>query len=123
MSKELVVDYFDRHTNDECFITSDGRVFHTKGTADGHANTLKDNNVESHKRNIPAVDSDGSDDSDTLKIEAVEALKTFDTSTATYPEIKALANTLGLESASQKKDDLVAALEVQKAIINTEIQD
>ncbi|PXY44522.1 hypothetical protein [Flavobacterium hydrophilum] len=51
MSNEKAVDYFDRHpSSNECHITSDNRVFHTKGTADGHAGGLKDNEVISHYR-------------------------------------------------------------------------
>jgi hypothetical protein len=51
MLNENVVDYFDRHpANNECHVTSDERIFHTKGTADGHANGLKDNKVNSHYR-------------------------------------------------------------------------
>lgn len=51
MSNENVVDYFDRHpSNNECHVTSDERIFHAKGTADGHANGLKDNKVNSHYR-------------------------------------------------------------------------
>ncbi|MDN3671505.1 hypothetical protein QWY99_22140 [Flavobacterium branchiarum] len=51
MSNEKAVDYFDRHpSSNECHITSDNRVFHTKGTADSHANGLKDNKVNSHYR-------------------------------------------------------------------------
>ncbi|MDA6072083.1 hypothetical protein NJT12_20870 [Flavobacterium sp. AC] len=63
MSNEKAVDYFDRHpSSNECHITSDERVFHTKGTADGHANVLKDTKVNSHYRsdyelmNIKTVD-------------------------------------------------------------------
>lgn len=51
MSNENVVDYFDRHpANNECHVTSDQRIFHTKGTAAGHANSLKDSKVNSHYR-------------------------------------------------------------------------
>tara|TARA_R110000868_G_scaffold52171_6_gene165036 strand:+ start:22850 stop:23317 length:468 start_codon:yes stop_codon:yes gene_type:complete len=51
MSKDKAVDYFDRHKeSQECHITSDGRVFHSIGSASGFANTLKDNNVTSYTR-------------------------------------------------------------------------
>lgn len=51
MSKDKAADYFARHKeSNECHITSDGRVFHSIGSASGFANTLKDNAVESFKR-------------------------------------------------------------------------
>ncbi|WP_291122777.1 hypothetical protein [Flavobacterium sp. UBA6046] len=123
MSKEKAADYFARHeSSNECHVTSDGRVFHTKGAADGFANTLKDTKVTTHVRE--SIESKGEDqEDDTLKIEALEALKTFDTATAKYPELKALVKALGLETESQKQEVLVAAIEAQKGIINTEVQD
>jgi hypothetical protein len=123
MSKELAADYFARHSNDECHITSDGRVFHTKGSADSFANGLKDNTVVSFtrdgKKEEKKEEAPGSD----ATVFTLEDLKAFDTTTASYAEIKALANGLNLESASQKKEDLLAAIEAQKVIINTEVQD
>jgi hypothetical protein len=191
MSKELAADYFSRHlSSNECHITSDGRVFHSKGTADGFANGLKDNAVAFYTRaqiEAPAVDEleeeedvnpDGeketrfknrvdhlialgferSDDlffmpstsatinvadvyeitdeefeisvkpivltpkDETPKVYTLEDLKGFDTATAEYEDIKALAKGLNLESASNSKKDLIAAIENQKVIINTEVK-
>ncbi len=127
MSKELAADYFARHeSSNECHITSDGRVFHTKGSADSFANGLKDTTVASFTRDGKTTDDEaqtdeGSKDDD--KIAAIEALKTFDAETATYAEIKELAKAFSLESVSQKKEDLLAAIEAHKLIMNTEIQD
>ena len=152
MSKELAADYFARHeSSNECHITSDGRVFHTKGSADSFANGLKDNTVASFTRDgkkeeeevptdeVPqdeapqdeapqdeAPQDDSSKDEaaqDEDKIAVIEALKTFDAETATYAEIKELAKAFSLESVSQKKEDLLAAIEAYKLIMNTEIQD
>lgn len=128
MSKDKAADYFARHKESpECHITSDGRVFHSIGTATGFANGLKDNAVTSYKRD--AVESKGKsqkeqDDASTeeSKVLALETLKNFDTATATYPEIKALAKALSLESPSQSQVDLVAAIEAKKVIINTEVK-
>lgn len=122
MSKELAADYFARHQNDECHITSDGRVFHTKGSADGFANTLKDNTVQSFTRDAKKEEKGDAPGSD-AKVISLEEVNAFDTATASYAEIKALAKGLNLESASQNKEDLVAAIEAHKVIINTEIQD
>lgn len=129
MFKEKAVDYFDRHKeSQECHITSDGRVFHSKGTADSFANTLKDNTVSSFtrkqveaKEDAPATDSQepGKDDA---KVAALESLKNFDAATATYDEAKALVKALALETPSQSKVDLFAAIEAQKEIINTEVK-
>jgi len=128
MSKEQAADYFDRHeSSNECHITSDGRVFHTKGSADGFANGLKDNKVTSYERGkLNSKEEDTEDNTlklETLKVEALEALKTFDTATATYPEIKALVKALGLEVENQKQDVLIAAIEAHKVIINTEVNE
>jgi hypothetical protein len=50
-NKELSQDYFDRHPNSEqCHITSDGRVFHSRGTATGYASSLEDDTVYSFNR-------------------------------------------------------------------------
>jgi hypothetical protein len=171
MSKELAADYFSRHlSSNECHITSDGRVFHSKGTADGFANGLKDNAVASYTRaqiEAPAVDEledeenltfnvpikkiePAKDDApkdealkgdapkddapkddalkgdipkdETPKVYTLEDLKGFDTATAEYEDIKALAKGLNLESASNSKKDLIAAIENQKVIVNTEVK-
>ena len=58
MSQEKAVDYFDRHpSSNECHITSDGRVFHTIGSAQGFAQALPDNKVESFTRETPQVEA------------------------------------------------------------------
>jgi len=49
--KEKAQDYFDRFTtSDECHITSDARVFHTRGTADSFASGLPDTEVKTFTR-------------------------------------------------------------------------
>jgi len=118
MSKELAADYFARHTSNECHITSDGRVFHTKGSADSFANGLKDNKVESYTR-----ESKEQKPKEETKVFTLEELNAFDSEKATYAELKDLVKALKLESASQKQVDLVAAFEAYKAVINTEIKD
>jgi hypothetical protein len=129
MSKEQAVDYFDRHpSSNECHITSDGRVFHTIGSAQGFAQGLKDNKVESFTRdskvkNIKVVDPIEETGSDAAAIQSakeahdanIEALKAFDATTISYDEAKALAKALGLETSSNTKVDIFAALEAAKA--------
>lgn len=130
MQKELAVDYFDRHpSSNECHITSDGRVFHTIGSAQGFASALKNNTIESFKReeidvkNIDVNDpnhvtgdtGNGGTGDDDEKAQAIEALRNFDASKAEYPEIKALVKALGLGTPTLKQPDLLAALEIAKA--------
>lgn len=190
MSKDKAVDYFDRHqSSNECHITSDGRVFHTLGSAQSFAAGLKNNEVTSYKRAEfeTVISEDSQDDNlevdkearfktredrlialgferiddlfghlvtgstievkdvleisdeafeisitpvvfqapqdESPKVEALETLKNFDTATASYEDIKSLAKALALESPSNSKVDLIAAIEAQKAIINTEVKE
>ena len=126
MSKELAADYFSRHlSSKECHITSDGRVFHSKGTAEGFANSLKDNKVLSYNRSEfeGSKKEDVTDTDAESKTQALELLKSFDASTATYPETKALVKMLGIEPATQKQPDLLAAIEAFKVAVNTEVQE
>lgn len=129
MSKDKAVDYFDRHqSSNECYITSDGRVFHTLGAAQSFAAGLKDNKLASYKRaelETPKDEApkDEAPKDEATKVEALETLKTFDTAAAGYEDIKALAKALNLESPSNSKVDLIAAIEAQKAIINTEVKE
>jgi hypothetical protein len=53
----------------------------------------------------------------------LEDLKAFDAKTATWQEAKELVKGLAIETPSQSKIDLFAAIEAQKVIINTEIKD
>lgn len=130
MSKDKAADYFARHKEStECHITSDGRVFHSTGSASGFANTLKDNKVESFKRdstaveNIEVVDATeelGKDEAATQSAQEaheanIKALRLFDPTTISYDEAKVLAKALGLETPSNTKVDIFAALEVAKA--------
>ena len=138
MSKELAADYFSRHQSDECHIASDGRVFHTLGSAQSFASGLKDNKVNSYTRaefetakeetpgdkapkdKAPKVDAPKDD---APKVYTLEDLKAFDAKTATWQEAKELVKGLAIETPSQSKIDLFAAIEAQKVIINTEIQE
>lgn len=124
MSKEAAADYFARHeSSNECHITSDGRVFHTKGAADSFANGLKDTTVESFTRDGKKEEKEDEASGTDAKVIGLEDLEAFDAETATYAEIKELAKAFSLESVSQKKEDLLAAIEAHKLIMNTEIQD
>lgn len=127
MSKDKAADYFSRHqSSNECHITSDERVFHTLGSAQSFAAGLKDTKVASYTRaevEAPVVDDLKDESTDEVKVQALEALKNFDATTATYPEIKALYKDLGLDSPTQKQPDLLAAIEAYKTAINTEVKE
>lgn len=109
-NKELAQDYFARHANDECFITSDGRVFHSKGTADSYASSLKDNKVETYTRKETSEEVEEVDKTDTL-----DALKNFSAETSTYEEAKVLVKALGIKAASNSKADLFAAIALEQS--------
>ena len=50
-NKELAADYFERFKeSEECHITADERIFHTKGNADSFAAGLTDPTVKTFKR-------------------------------------------------------------------------
>lgn len=129
MLKEKAVDYFDRHpSSNECHITSDGRVFHTIGSAQGFSQGLTDNKIASFKRetnveNIEVVGATEETGADEAAIQSakeadeanIEALRIFDPATISYDEAKALAKALGLETPSNTKVDIFAALEAAKA--------
>jgi hypothetical protein len=136
MSKDKAADYFARHKeSNECHITADGRVFHSIGSASGFANTLKDNKVESFKRDSKAVENievvdeteeTGTDEetegknlpsTDELVSSMLNKmnLNEFNPETTSYEDAKKLAQDLKLETVSNKKVDIFAALEVAKA--------
>lgn len=127
MSKDKAADYFGRHKNDECHITSDGRVFHTIGSAQSFAAGLKDAKIESFKRaefeKKTSDDSQEDSSDEDTKVLALETLKNFDPATAKYPEINKLVKMLGIEPVSQKQPDLLAAIEAYKTTINLEVQE
>lgn len=146
MSQEKAVDYFDRHpSSNECHITSDGRVFHTIGSAQGFAQALPDNKVESFTRETPQAESkdvvDATEETGTdegteggteegteegtegeeqmLDLDA--KLLAFDTETATYPEIVVFVKELKLASDSNKKEDLAAAIVAAQATLKPQV--
>ena len=105
MSKELAADYFSRHKGDQCFITSDNRVFHNAGSAQSFANSLENKTVVTHKR---VADHD---------IPKVLTLADFDgfSQDIDYQTAKALLKKLNLTAASQKQPDVMLALNTEFA--------
>ncbi|WP_298307263.1 hypothetical protein [Flavobacterium sp.] len=169
-NKELAKDYFDRHhSSNECHITSDGRVFHTAGAAQGFAGGLKNDKVESFKREqtttvaepkneivdlegrfknrVDALTLKGYERKDdqfihengiSISADDVHNLSDDKFTTATtekpvltladfegfnektdYTTAKALVKKLGLKPASNKQDDVNAAINAELAKLNT----
>lgn len=117
-------DYFERHQgSNECHISSDGRVFHTKGSAESFAVTLEDRTVESFTRkSMESKDkaNDKSSDKDKDKtgdidVEALVALKTKELQETelvkeNYKAIQGLVKYFQIEVENQKAETLIAAL-------------
>lgn len=114
MSKELAADYFSRHNSKECFITSDGRVFHDIGSAQSFASSLEDQTVREHKRPVEAIEVN---EAEVVNDFTTEDLKAFDANSTSYNDALLLAKGLNIELASNKKEDVFAALEAEKAKI------
>jgi len=118
---ENAQDYFDRHPqNDECHITSDGRVFHTLGSAQGFAGTLEDQTIESYKRAVLEKENKSPDGDDTADKEAKLAeLAELELVKENYIPIKALVKYFDLKPADQKAETLIAALTDYKNSLNS----
>lgn len=122
---ENAQDYFDRHPqNDECHITSDGRVFHTLGSAQGFAGTLDDQIIESYKRAVLEKESKTENDDDAEKSKAeVLAMEVFlknnEVEKLKYEDLKKLTKIFDLKPADQKAETLIAALIEYKNSLNS----
>lgn len=118
---DLAQDYFERHSqSDECFITSDGRVFHTYGHATSFAqeHQLQDQTIESYKRAQVFTDND-SPDPESEKQVKLEELAGLELVKENYQEIKALVKYFNLKPADQKAETLIAALTEYKNTLNS----
>lgn len=125
-------DYFERHpVSEECHITSDGRVFHTKGSAQGFAGTLDDQAIESYQRKVllkakaevKKADDDKGNDGDLKPTEEQiqekqSFLKNTEVAEIEYAEMKALVKFFEIETADVKKDTLITALTEYKTTLN-----
>lgn len=115
---ENAKDYFDRHPqNDECHITSDGRVFHTLGAAQGFAGTLDDQTIESFKRSVLEKESKTDDAGD--KDAKLKELSELELVKENYNQIKGLVKFFDLKPADQKAETLISALTDYKNSLNS----
>ena len=121
---EKAQDYFERHpSSDECHVTSDGRVFHTLGSAQSMAGTLDDQTIESYKRKVLEKELADTGKSSTQTNEAEKETKLKELSelelvSGNYQQMKALASFFGLKPADQKVDTLIASLTEFKTTLN-----
>jgi len=118
---EKAQDYFDRHpTSDECHITSDGRVFHNKGTALGMAGTLDDQNIESYSRKVLEKEK-AENDSAPSQVEEIMMetfLKANEVDKMKYDDLKKLCKFFEIKTEDQKADTLISALTEYKSTLN-----
>jgi hypothetical protein len=107
--KELAADYFERHsTSNECHITSDNRVFHTKGSAKSFVSILDDKKISSfEKEGLTSKKEDVDEDQLAVKLEELEATELVKEN---YEVLKDLVKYFQIKVADQKADTLIAAL-------------
>jgi hypothetical protein len=125
-NKEKAADYFNRHDGTECHITSDGRVFHSKGTADSFAVGLADQKVESFKKEdfakaekpkeekpkVADAAKKGKVDFPTLELtpDNIKQILDFGLVKENYINLKALVAHLKIDAENQKAETLVKVL-------------
>ncbi len=111
--KELSVDYFERHqSSNECHITSDNRIFHTKGSAESFTSLLDDKKVRSYTRESKEVKNDAKNeeiDENQLKSKLAE-LEATDLVKENYQALKTLVKYFEIEVTDQKAETLIQAL-------------
>ena len=110
---EKAQDYFKRHPfSTECHITSDGRVFHTLGSAQGFAGTLDNQEIESYKRSVLEQESKKENDLDKEAEKEAKLLELsgLDLVKENYQEIKSLVKYFDLKPVDQKAETLISLL-------------
>jgi hypothetical protein len=106
--KELATDYFDRHqVSNECHITSDDRVFHTKGSAESFASTLSNKEIVSFTRN--SIKKSNPVD-EVLHSAKVKELHETDLVKENYQALKDFVKFFKIEVPDQKSETLITAL-------------
>lgn len=124
--KERAIDYFERHPeSNECYITSDSRVFHNIGSAQGMAGTLDDQTIESYLRKVlekegefENEDQSGAKPSDAEILEMTALLQNSEVEKLDYNDLKKLAKFFAVEAENQKAPTLIEALNKLKETNN-----
>ena len=128
---EKARDYFERHQRNECFITSDGRVFHDAGSAQGFAGTLENNEVESYQRKevinakaqnqeteekgaeknkVDDIPNEVPEESTDERAEKLRELENLELVPDNRKEMEGLAKYFELQLEDKKVDTLISAL-------------
>ncbi|RQO37945.1 hypothetical protein DBR39_13745 [Chryseobacterium sp. KBW03] len=128
---EKAQDYFERHpSSDECHVTSDGRVFHTIGSAQSMSGTLDDQKIESYKRKVLEKEllgkslndenlTTGGDQPTPAEILAMEVfLQNNEVDKLKYEDLKSLVKFFNLQVENAKAPTLIAALTEFKTTLN-----
>ncbi|SIT25613.1 hypothetical protein SAMN05421786_11539 [Chryseobacterium ureilyticum] len=124
--KERAIDYFNRHPeSNECHITSDSRVFHTIGSAQGMAGTLDDQKIESYLRKVlekegefENEDESGTKPSDAEILAMTVFLQKSEVEKLDYNDLKKLVKFFNVEAENQKAPTLIEALNKLKETFN-----
>lgn len=115
---EKALDYFNRHQNNECFITSDGRVFHNSGSARSFATTLENDEVEHYTRKeVEQINAQGIDElSQGHSTDDKEAeLLALELIPKNYQKMLSLVKHFGLTPEGNKAENLIAVLTEYKS--------
>lgn len=106
--KEKAIDYFKRHQSNECFITSDGRVFHNSGAARGFASSLENNKIEHFTRT--EVKNEIDNETQTPVVSEIENSKpntNLETQNAIVPEIENSEPNTNLEKGNEVQAPII----------------
>jgi hypothetical protein len=118
----VVSAYFAQQgAKNEVFSTSDGFVFENIGFATNHASTLEDKNVTPHSNanDLEVIDDEDVTGSITEYTLTDTDKQLFETGLAkeNYNALKSLVKNLKIDTADQKADTLIQALEEYKAAL------
>lgn len=108
---QKAIDYFKRHKGKECFITSDGRVFHNKGTAESFAITLKDRTIEHFSKNdVEHLENESKANSIEVSEEKIEEIVEPILSEDTHQEVVEEPKQETAETTDDKEAELLSDL-------------
>lgn len=108
---QKAIDYFKRHKGKECFITSDGRVFHNKGTAESFAITLKDRTIEHFSKNdVEHLENESKANSIEVSEEKIEEIIEPILSEDTHQEVVEEPKQETAETTDDKEAELLSDL-------------
>lgn len=124
--KAKLKDYFKRYPqSQECYVTSDGKLFHQSGPAQSYAGGLKDNKVARHTSEdyVKQIETSAKVVKGNSEPEGGEVtLENFDlTAQDAYAKGLELASNLGLELKDKKKATVLEAIAAAKADLEPKV--